>query len=398
MENRNLWRQFSQEQTPFYLYDLNVLRNVLTEATKWSNRFGYKLHYALKANANPELLQIINDFGLGADCVSGNEVLHAVDMGFSSENIVFAGVGKTDQEIRLALNAGIFAFNVESCQELEVINEIAQGMNKTAHIALRVNPDVNPYTHEYISTGQSRNKFGIPYVELEDTLELLKGLNNLEFIGLHFHIGSQITQMSVFRELCQRVNIIQDEVERMGFDIPHLNMGGGLGIDYDNEKIEMPDFRGYFSVFNETLNKRPGQTIHFEPGRSIVAACGTLITKVLYVKENPADAYVIVDAGMTELIRPALYQSYHPIENLEGTNASRFYAVAGPICESSDFFTKKILLPRVERGNLLAIKQVGAYGEVMSSRYNLRSSVKRFHVDSETLINEDQLVVGLHAN
>lgn len=398
MENRNLWRQFREEQTPFYLYDLSVLRNVLTEATKWSNRFGYKLHYAMKANANPELLQIINDFGLGADCVSGNEVLHAVDMGFTSDKIVFAGVGKSDQEIRLALNAGISAFNVESCQELEVINQIAGEMNKNARVALRINPDVNPYTHEYISTGQSRNKFGIPYAELTETLGKLNGLTNLKFIGLHFHIGSQITQMSVFSELCERVNMIQDEVEQLGFEIPYLNMGGGLGIDYEQENIEMPDFKGYFSVFNESLNMRPGQTIHFEPGRSIVAACGTLITKVLYVKENPSDAYVIVDAGMTELIRPALYQSYHPIENLNGTNASRFYAVAGPVCESSDFFTKKIYLPRVERGNLLAIKQVGAYGEVMSSRYNLRSGVRRFHVDEETFIIEDQVVSGLIAN
>jgi diaminopimelate decarboxylase len=398
MENRNLWRRFSEEQTPFYLYDLSVLRNVLAEATKWSNRYGFKLHYAMKANANLELLQIISDFGLGADCVSGNEILHAVDLGFSSDKIVFAGVGKTDQEIRLALNAGIFAFNVESSQELEVINQLAGEMNKNARIALRINPDVNPLTHEYISTGQSRNKFGIPYSELPEALEKLKRLSNLKFIGLHFHIGSQITQLDVYRELCDRVNVIQDHVERLGFEIPHLNMGGGLGINYEQEEIDMPDFRGYFSVFHKSLLKRPGQTIHFEPGRSIVAACGTLITKVLYVKENPNDAYVIVDAGMTELIRPALYQSYHPIENLNSANPLRLYAVAGPVCESSDFFTKKISLPQVERGNLLAIKQVGAYGEVMSSRYNLRSAVRRFHVDDEALINENQFVTGFMSN
>lgn len=381
MENKNLWRQFSAEQTPFYLYDFNVLRKVLAEATKWSRRFGYKLHYALKANANPELLNVIRQYGIGADCVSGNEVKHAVNCGFHSHNVVFAGVGKTDEEISLALKTRIFSFNVESCQELDVINELAQKEGTTASVAIRVNPDVNPYTHEYISTGHSRNKFGIPHTELKSVLVKIHQMEHVQFVGLHFHIGSQIIQMSVFRELCNRVNAIQDDVESMGFEIPHLNLGGGLGINYDAHEIEMPDFESYFKVFHQTLHHRPGQQVHFEPGRSLVAACGTLITRVLYVKENPGDGLAIVDAGMTELIRPALYQSYHPISNLSSDEDEEHYAVAGPVCESSDFFTHKVLLPRVKRNHLLAIKQVGAYGEVMSSRYNLRQGARRFHVD-----------------
>ncbi|ALO14888.1 Diaminopimelate decarboxylase [Salinivirga cyanobacteriivorans] len=383
MENKNLWRQFSTQETPFYLYDFNVLRKVLVEATKWSSRFGYKLHYALKANANPELLNVIRQYGIGADCVSGNEVKHAVNCGFHSHDVVFAGVGKTDEEISLALKTRIFSFNVESCQELDVINKLAQDEGTKARVAIRVNPDVNPYTHEYISTGQSRNKFGIPHAELKSVLSKIERMKYVQFMGLHFHIGSQITQMSVFRELCQRVNIIQKEIESMGYEIPHLNLGGGLGINYDDEAIQMPDFETYFKVFYQTLDRRAGQQIHFEPGRSLVAASGTLITKVLYVKETPGEELAIVDAGMTELIRPALYQSYHPISNLSSDEDREHYAVAGPICESSDFFTHKVLLPRVKRNHLLAIKQVGAYGEVMSSRYNLRQGVRRYHVDNE---------------
>ncbi|WP_271425252.1 diaminopimelate decarboxylase [Aequorivita sinensis] len=361
-------------KTPFYLYDLEVLENTLDTAKLNAEKHNYHIHYALKANTNDRILKLIQEKGLGADCVSGNEVLKALEMGFSPTQIAFAGVGKSDEEILIGLEHDIFSFNCESIQEIEVINEIAEKQNKVAKIALRLNPNVDAKTHKHITTGLEENKFGINGWELESLVEQLPNFKNIEVTGLHFHIGSQITSMTPFKNLCIRVNEFNNWFLERNIHIQHLNLGGGLGIDYQNpEESPIPDFELFFGVFNQFLEPRPHQEIHFELGRSLVGNCGSLISKVLYVKNGIKTNFVILDAGMTELIRPALYQAYHHIENLTSSSSSlEFYDVVGPICESSDCFGKKIELQETKRGDYIKIHSTGAYGEVMASKYNLR--------------------------
>jgi diaminopimelate decarboxylase len=366
---------YTKHQTPFYAYDLNLLNRTIDACLNEANKYNFHLHYALKANANDQILKLISSKGLGADCVSGNEVLKAIETNFPAEKIVFAGVGKSDNEINDALDANIFCFNVESFQELEVLNELAQNKKVVARIAIRINPNVNAYTHHYITTGLEENKFGFNHWELESFTQSIKNYKNLELIGLHFHIGSQITDMKVFRSLCVKVMEYNQWFRHMGVKIKILNLGGGLGIDYTNpDAHEIPDFAEYFSIFNKFINRFEDQEIHFEIGRALVAQCGTLISKVLYIKEGMSTNFVILDAGMTELLRPALYQAYHKIENLSNTNSDvkKKYDVVGPICESSDSFGKAVELPITKRGDYIAIRSAGAYGEVMSSGYNLR--------------------------
>lgn len=366
---------FTKYQTPFYAYDLDLLNRTIDACMLEANKYNFEIHYALKANANNKILELISKKGLGADCVSGNEVLKAVEANFPAEKIVFAGVGKSDQEINDALDANIFCFNVESFQELEVLNELAEKKNKIARIAIRINPNVNAHTHHYITTGLEENKFGFNHWELESFTKAIGQYNNIELVGLHFHIGSQITDMKVFKSLCVKVMEYNQWFRHMGFTIKVLNLGGGLGIDYTNPDAHaIPDFAEYFSIFNKFINRFEGQEIHFEIGRSLVAQCGTLISKVLYIKEGMNTNFVILDAGMTELLRPALYQAYHKIENLSNTDLSqkKKYDVVGPICESSDSFGKAVELPITKRGDYIAIRSSGAYGEVMSSGYNLR--------------------------
>lgn len=369
--------------TPFYLYDLNLLDRTIQACQNEALRYGYHVHYALKANANVPILERMLKYNLGADCVSGNEVKAAFEAGFGPEQIAFAGVGKSDQEIRTALEIDIFCFNCESLPEIEVINEIAENMNKKARIALRINPNVNAKTHHYITTGLEENKFGINMWEMDEILERLPEFQHIELIGLHFHIGSQITDLSVFRGLCLRVNEIQEFFVRKHINIPHLNMGGGLGIDYENPDANpMVDFETFFKIFHEHLKPLPRQEIHFELGRCLVALSGSLIAKVLYVKKGIKTNFAILDAGMTELIRPALYQAFHSIQNLtsQATELEK-YDVVGPICESSDCFGKAIRLPITSRGDFMAIRSTGAYGEVMASRYNLRDEVRAVYVE-----------------
>lgn len=363
--------------TPFYYYDLDLLRQTLKVATTEAAKYGYHIHYAMKANVEPHILREIERAGLGADCVSGYEVQCAVENSFAPEKIVFAGVGKSDHEIEYAIKAGIFAFNCESLQELEVVNELAAKQGKTVNVALRINPNVQPETHKYISTGQSESKFGISYTEVDQALAKLHELGNIRIVGLHFHIGSQIRKMESFAELAQRVNEIADWFASKGVELKHLNMGGGLGIDYQNPDAEpIPDFAGYFRTFHENLRVAPGQTVHFELGRSITAQCGELITRVLYTKSTAGGAnFAITDAGMTELIRPALYSAHHKIENLTATAEGRpvgLYSIAGPICESSDVFARDIEFPESRRGDVLSIRSTGAYGSIMASNYNMR--------------------------
>lgn len=365
---------FAQTRTPFYFYDLNMLQATLTEIKQNTSQPHIHVHYAIKANANPEILKIIKENGFGVDCVSGGEVEAALNAGFTADKIVFAGVGKSDWEIELGLDNNISCFNVESAAELDVIQEIAQIKGKTARVALRVNPNVDAHTHHYITTGLAENKFGISLDMLESVIERCMVSPNIELLGLHFHIGSQITEIHPFERLCQRVNELQDKYEAQGIKFSSINVGGGLGIDYNNpDENPIPNFKAYFDTFEQHLKLRPGQQLHFELGRSIVGQCGSLITKVLYVKEGIAKKFAIVDAGFTELIRPALYQAHHKIENLTSNSTETHkYDVVGPICESSDRFGEAEILPTTNRGDLIALRSAGAYGEIMASQYNCR--------------------------
>jgi diaminopimelate decarboxylase len=366
-----------QYKTPFYWYDTALLQQTIDTIKTEAGKYGYHIHYAIKANANIPILKKMAEAGFGADCVSGNEVQAAADAGFAHNKIVFAGVGKSDDEIITGLNNDIFSFNVESIPELIVIDEIAGKLNKTANIALRINPNVGASTHHYITTGLQENKFGINMWEMENVLEQLTQLRNVKLVGLHFHIGSQITDMQDFKGLCLRVNEIQQWFFARRIIVEHINVGGGLGIDYKNpDKNPIPDFKSYFKVFNDFLKLRPKQTLHFELGRAVVAQCGSLISKVLYVKKGIKTDFVILDAGMTELIRPALYQATHKIENLSSNKPVAKYDVVGPICESSDIFGKEVAMSETSRNDIIAIRSTGAYGEVMASEYNLRTKAK----------------------
>ena len=366
--------KFKELQTPFYYYDADLLRETLkvltAEAGKHEN---FVVHYAVKANANPKVLNIIHNAGLGADCVSGGEIQAALKAGFPASGIVYAGVGKSDWEIELGLQKGIFCFNVESEAELEVIQEIAARMDKTAQVALRINPNIGAHTHANITTGLAENKFGIAMEDMERIIERAQKMSHIQLIGLHFHIGSQILDMGDFEALCNRINELQDQLERCHIQLPNINVGGGLGIDYQHpNRVSIPNFKAYFDTYAKRLKLRPGQKLHFELGRAVVAQCGSLITRTLYVKQGVAKQFAIVDAGMTELIRPALYQAYHKIENISSEEPVRPYDVVGPICESSDVFGKQIDLNATRRGDLIALRSAGAYGEIMASQYNCR--------------------------
>ncbi len=367
--------RFQQMQTPFYYYDIPLLNQTLqTLQDQLRAHPDYHLHYAVKANANPAILRHIQEAGFGADCVSGGEIQAALDAGFSPQSIVFAGVGKADWEIQLALRAQIHSFNVESIPELEVINQLAVEMQQTANVSLRINPDVGAHTHHNITTGRAENKFGIAMDRMKDTIRQALAMSNVRFVGLHFHIGSQILQMDDFVALAQRINELQDRLEQAGIrDIRHINVGGGLGIDYtDPNGHPIPTFGDYFQTYATHLRLRPGQQLHFELGRAVVGQMGTLITRCLYVKPTATRQFAIVDAGMTDLIRPALYDAYHRIENITSSEPEETYDVVGPICESSDVFVRDHRMNRTQRGDLIAIRSAGAYGEIMASRYNLR--------------------------
>ncbi|GAB2779322.1 diaminopimelate decarboxylase [Hymenobacter luteus] len=369
--------ELTQQPTPFYYYDLQLLDQTLAALTAAARPGNFQVHYALKANSNLPILQRIQQAGFGADCVSGGEVQRALDAGFSPDHVVFAGVGKSDAEINRALAADIFCFNAESVPELQVLNELAGAQGRTARVALRINPNVDAHTHAYITTGLDANKFGINLADLAGVVEGLDNLPNVELIGLHAHIGSQITELSAFANLSRKLNELQTWLEDRGHRLPHLNVGGGLGIDYHQpDQNPIPDFAAYFGMFEQHLQRRPGQQVHVELGRAVVAQCGTLVSRVLYVKESQQTRFAILDAGMTELIRPALYGSYHLIQNLTSQRPELTYDIVGPICESSDTFGKAITLPETQRGDLVAIRSAGAYGEVMSSAYNLREKAE----------------------
>jgi len=378
--------KFRELETPFYYYDVNVLRETLScinkEAGKYNN---FCVHYAVKANANHKVLTIIRESGLGADCVSGGEIRAAIKAGFPTNKIVYAGVGKTDWEINLGLDYDIFCFNVESVPELEIINELAAAKGKTARVAFRINPNVGAHTHANITTGLAENKFGISMEDMDKVIDMAGTLPHVKFVGLHFHIGSQILDMGDFVALCNRVNELQEKLYARQIIVEHINVGGGLGIDYAHPNRQaIPNFTEYFATYHKHLKLRPQQTLHFELGRAVVGQCGSLISKVIYVKQGTNKQFAILDAGMTDLIRPALYQAYHKIENITSEEPMETYDVVGPICESSDVFGKAIDLNKAHRGDLFALRSVGAYGEIMASAYNCRALPKGY--TSEELV------------
>ncbi|NDV56552.1 diaminopimelate decarboxylase [Bacteroides sp. 519] len=372
--------KFSELQTPFYYYDTKLLRETLATVKREIGKFdNYCVHYAVKANANHKILSIIREAGLGTDCVSGGEIQASIKAGVPANKIVFAGVGKADWEINLGLKYDIFCFNVESIPELEVINELAAAQGKIANVAFRINPNVGAHTHANITTGLAENKFGISMEEMDHVIDIALQLPNIKFIGIHFHIGSQILDMGDFVALCNRVNELQERLYKRQIIVDHVNVGGGLGIDYEHPNRQaIPDFAAYFAVFAQHLKLRPKQTLHFELGRSITGQCGSLISKVLYVKQGANKQFAILDAGMTDLIRPALYQAYHKMENITSEELIETYDVVGPICESSDVFGKAIDLNKVRRGDLIALRSAGAYGEIMASSYNCREIPKGY--------------------
>ena len=378
--------KFRELETPFYYYDVNVLRETLScinkEAGKYNN---FCVHYAVKANANHKVLTIIRESGLGADCVSGGEIRAAIKAGFPTNKIVYAGVGKTDWEINLGLDYDIFCFNVESVPELEIINELAAAKGKTARVAFRINPNVGAHTRANITTGLAENKFGISMEDMDKVIDMAGTLPHVKFVGLHFHIGSQILDMGDFVALCNRVNELQEKLYARQIIVEHINVGGGLGIDYAHPNRQaIPNFTEYFATYHKHLKLRPQQTLHFELGRAVVGQCGSLISKVIYVKQGTNKLFAILDAGMTDLIRPALYQAYHKIENITSEEPMETYDVVGPICESSDVFGKAIDLNKAHRGDLFALRSAGAYGEIMASAYNCRALPKGY--TSEELV------------
>lgn len=383
--------------TPFYYYDMELLRKTVDFVADLAERHNIKVHYAVKANVERRILEYISSKGFGADCVSGNEVLHAYSCGFPAEKIVYAGVGKTDKEIYNGLKLGIEAFNCESLQEIYVINEMARVYGLKANVSVRINPDIDAHTHKYVTTGLYENKFGISQHEFDKLIDIIKKSEHINFYGLHFHIGSQITRISeVFALECCRVNDIVAYFERNGLKVDNINLGGGLGVDYDDpDENPIADFETWFETINANIVRREDQNVHIEPGRSLVAQCATLISRVLFVKSGETKNFLIMDAGMNDLIRPALYGAYHKIENLSAAQRTFFpthqaYDIVGPVCESSDVWGAGRLLPLSVRGDLMAIRSTGAYGQVMASRYNMKDLAPS--VFSDTLDEAPQVV------
>lgn len=380
------------QNTPYYFYDLDLLNRTLNEVELNIRNTNFKVHYAIKANNNKKVVSFIARRNFGADCVSAGEIQLALECGFNASDIVFAGVGKSDEEIEFALTNNIGILHCEGYEEIQVINEIAQRLNKTARVALRLNPDVDAKTHEKISTGRYENKFGFSPEEFADLTQTFGSLTNVEILGLHFHVGSQITDMTVFENLCQRINELIPVYEKYFGQLTYLNVGGGLGVDYQNPDINpIADFKNYFTVFRTKLNTTV--PVHFELGRSIVAQCGTLRAEVLYIKKSGTKLFAVLNAGMTELLRPAMYNAYHKIEkhnNSLNLSNSFEYDVVGPLCESSDCFGKNVQLPELKRGDIISIRSCGAYAESMSLNYNGRTKVRS--VTSDHVLTQFRII------
>ena len=349
MLSRQIASKLGAYETPFYLYDMALLRQTLESVVYESKRYGYHLHYAIKANYDDRILATIREYGLGIDCASGNELQKAIEAGFDPKTIVYAGVGKKDKELRYAIEQQILAINVESLEELYLLDRLSAEAGRITDVALRINPDIDPKTNHCIDTGQADSKFGISYEEILEHTEELKALKNL------------------------KLNLIVENLERLGFSFRFVDVGGGLGVNYDVPENEpIPNFASLFAIIHNHL-KVGDREVHFEFGRAIVAECGELITRVLFNKTTATGRrLLIVDASMTELIRPALYGSYHNIENITSeSELPKKYTVVGTACESTDVFQENVSLKVSKRGDLIAIKSAGAYGMSMASRYNL---------------------------
>lgn len=356
--------------TPLYIYSYNTLLRHFKAYDDAFDGFPHIICFALKANSNNAILKLFAGNGGGADVVSGGEIFRALKAGMSSDRIVYAGVGKTEEEIRYALKSKILMFNVESERELIEIDRIAGLMKVKAPIALRVNPDIDPETHPYISTGLRKHKFGIPIEDAFEYYKFAKALKNIKVIGIHKHIGSQITKVSPFVEAVKRVLLLVDELNSYGVNIKYLDIGGGLGITYRDEEPPVPkDLARNLAP----MLKGRDITLIMEPGRSIVGNAGVLVTKVLYLKKGDEKEFVIVDAGMNDLVRPSFYDAYHRIQPIEKMHRKTIFAdVVGPICESGDFLARDREMPYVKQGEYLAVMSAGAYGFSMSSNYNSR--------------------------
>ncbi len=383
MFNKKLLNKFRNLDTPFYYYDLDILNKNISNL-KSSIQKNNKVHFALKANFNNRILNIIKSSGLGVDAVSSNEIKKALEIGFSSKDIVFAGVGKTDTEIIYSINKEISYINCESFEEINVINKISRNLNKLSSISIRVNPSIETGTHKNIETGNKQNKFGIDINEIADLIDRIKNFKNVLVVGFHFHLGSQIESDLPFLKLSEKANELNNLFYDKKFNIKYINVGGGLSIDYEEPLINpVSNFTRFFQIFNNKLLLKKNQEIHFELGRSIVGQCGFLVSKVLFTKKSFNTDFLIIDAGMNDLIRPALYNSLHKIINISSKNEKNMnYDIVGPICESSDIFANNYNLPISSRNDHIVICSTGAYGESMSSNYNLRNSLNSYFSDT----------------
>lgn len=361
--------------TPFYLYSSNTLSMHFRAFDSAFSGVPRVICYALKSNSNSAILRLLGREGAGADIVSGGELFRALRAGIDPKKIVYAGVGKRRDEIEYALKIGILMFNVESGDELRALDDAAGEMRATARIALRVNPNIDPKTHAYISTGLKENKFGIPIEQALEYYQMARSLSHVEIVGVHHHIGSQITEVQPFVDALEKVVAFIKELKSAGMNIKYIDIGGGLGITY---KDETPPLPRELATAIQPLLKDCGCTLVLEPGRAIVGNAGILVTSVLYHKETGEKKFLIVDAGMNDLIRPSLYDAYHeikPIVEPAAQDPHDVVDVVGPICESGDFLAKEREMPAVKRGDLLAVMSGGAYGFSMSSNYNSRPRV-----------------------
>jgi diaminopimelate decarboxylase len=382
MITQSALHSFNRMETPFFYYDMDILRATVEKFVSTLDKYGVTAHYAVKANSNDRILKTISGAGIKAECATGNEITLALANGFAADGIFFDGVAKTDKEIITALKAGVELFNCESIQELEVIDALAGGMGIKAAIAVRVNPDVDAKTHKYITTGTEEDKFGISSWAFDELFATLARCRNLQFTGIHMHAGSQITDMNVYAELCKKASEFEKLFTQRGFDVKLLNLGGGLGVDYEKPLDNwMPDIEGLCRTISQNISLKPGQTVHIEPGRAMVANCAHIISRVVYVKEGLKKKFAILDCGMHTLIRPALYQASHKVENLSCREPLEKYDVVGCVCESSDTFAKGLLGGAPHRGDFFAIHSAGAYGQVMNMRYLQRDLAPAVYSD-----------------
>lgn len=362
----------SEVGTPCYIYSHATLTRHFKVFDQAFEGVPHLICFAMKANSNLAVLRTLINLGAGIDIVSGGELFRALAAGARPDKVVYAGVGKTKEEMAYALQKGILQFNVESEAELYVLDQVARGLGRKAPVSLRVNPDINPKTHPYISTGLKKSKFGVPFSESLRLYEMARQLPGIEIQGVSCHIGSQIITLAPFREALAKVSDLIYKLKERGFDIRRLDLGGGLGIPYKKEVPPRPD--QYGAALKKGLQNL-GCTVLFEPGRVIVGNAGVLLTQVLYKKKQRSKQFVIVDGAMNDLIRPVLYGSYHEILAVQKKKRSEKVDVVGPVCESGDFFAEGRSLPKVESGDLMAVMSAGAYGFVMASNYNSRPLV-----------------------